>query len=175
MTRDQITISQTVCSYLHPAWPLWLTWATMCTYRVETFSFFKTGTISNILSTFKNWKFKQSLTKMIARWTTWQDFPLKRKLYFCWRHRRKQVALSALTCCFSPFALWDLAIWANNGGQQRNQSTSPSNPHAISHDSKGEKRQVSAKSATCLRQCCWRYHSFVSLVLLILLLVVVVR
>ena len=62
--------------------PLWLTWATMCTYGVQTFNFFKTGTISIILCAFENWKFKQSLTKMIARWVTWQDFPLKRKLYF---------------------------------------------------------------------------------------------
>ena len=62
--------------------PLWLTWATMSTYRVQTFNFFKTGTISIILSAFENWKFKQSLTKMIARWMTWQDFPLKRELYF---------------------------------------------------------------------------------------------
>ena len=62
--------------------PLWLTWATMCTYRVQTFNFFKTGTISIILSAFENWKFKQSLITMIARWKTWQDFPLKRKLYF---------------------------------------------------------------------------------------------
>ena len=54
----------------------------MSTYRVQTFNFFKTGTISIILSAFENWKFKQSLTKMIARWMTWQDFPLKRKLYF---------------------------------------------------------------------------------------------
>ena len=60
---------------------LWLTWATMCTYRLQTFNFFKTGTISIILSAFENWKFKQSLTKMIARWMTWQDFHLKRKLY----------------------------------------------------------------------------------------------
>ena len=57
--------------------PLWLTWATMCTYRVQTFNFFKI-----ILSAFENWQFKQSLTKMIARWMPWQDFPLKRKLYF---------------------------------------------------------------------------------------------
>ena len=61
---------------------LWLNWATMGTYRVQTFNFFKTGTISIILSAFDNWKFKQSLTKMITRWMTWQDFPLKRKLYF---------------------------------------------------------------------------------------------
>ena len=44
--------------------------------------FFKTGTISIILRAFENWKFKQSLTKMIARWMTWQDFPLKRTFYF---------------------------------------------------------------------------------------------
>ena len=62
--------------------PLWLTWATMCTYRVQTFNSFKTGTISIILSAFENWKFKQSLTKMIERWMTWQDFPLKRKRYY---------------------------------------------------------------------------------------------
>ena len=31
------------------------------------------------------WMFKQSLTKMIDRWMTWQDFPLKRKLYLCFR------------------------------------------------------------------------------------------
>ena len=61
--------------------PLWLIWATMCTYRVQTFNCFKTGTISIILCAFENWKFKQSLTKMIARWMNWQDFPLKRKLY----------------------------------------------------------------------------------------------
>ena len=61
--------------------PLWLTWATMRTYRIQTFNFFKTGTISSILSAFESWKFKQSLTKMIAIWMTWQDFPLKRKLY----------------------------------------------------------------------------------------------
>ena len=84
--RDQFTISQTVCFYLLPE-TLWLTWATMCTYRVQTFNFFKTGTISIILNAFENWKFKQSL---IARWMTWQDFPLKRKLYFlylfrCWK------------------------------------------------------------------------------------------
>ena len=53
---------------------------TMCTIRVQTSNFFKIGTISIILSAFENWKFKQSLTKMIARWVTWQDFPLKRKL-----------------------------------------------------------------------------------------------
>ena len=62
--------------------PLWLTRATMCTYRVQTFNLFKTLTISIILSAFENWKFKQSLTKMIAIWMTWQDFPLKRKLYY---------------------------------------------------------------------------------------------
>ena len=62
--------------------PQWLTWATMCMYRIQTFNFFKTGTISIILNAFENWKFKQSLTKMIARWMTWQDFLLKRKLYF---------------------------------------------------------------------------------------------
>ena len=62
--------------------PLWLIWATVCKYRVQTFNVFKTGTISIILSAFENWKFKQSLTKMIARWMTWQDFPLKRKLYY---------------------------------------------------------------------------------------------
>ena len=31
----------------------------MCTYRVETFNFFKTGTISIILCAFENRKFKQ--------------------------------------------------------------------------------------------------------------------
>ena len=64
--------------------PLWLTWATICTYRVQTFNFFKTGTISIILSAFANWKFKQSFTKMIARWMTSQDFPFKKEilLYF---------------------------------------------------------------------------------------------
>ena len=64
--------------------PLCLTWATMCTYRVETFNFFKTGTISVILSAFENWSFKWSLTKMIERWMIWQDFSLKRKLYYHW-------------------------------------------------------------------------------------------
>ena len=81
MTRDQIIISQTVCFYLHPE-TLWLTWATVCTYRVQTFNFFRTGTISFILSAFENWKFKHSLTKIIARWMTWQDFSLKRKHYY---------------------------------------------------------------------------------------------
>ena len=44
--------------------PLWLTWATMCTYRVQTFNFFKTGTISIIISAFENWKFDQADRKM---------------------------------------------------------------------------------------------------------------
>ena len=35
---------------------------------------------------------------------------------------------------------------------KKNQGTSPSNPHDISNHSKGGKRQVSAVSATCLRQ-----------------------
>ena len=38
-------------------------------------------------------------------------------------------------------------MFAKHGGQE-NQVTSQSNPHDISHDSKGEKRQVNAKSAT---------------------------
>ena len=37
----------------------------MCTYSVQDFNFFKTGTILIILSAFENWQFKQSLTKMI--------------------------------------------------------------------------------------------------------------
>ena len=65
MTRNQITIYQFVSTETPTEW---ITWATMCTYRLSTF--FKT-------SAFENWKFKQSLTKMIARWMTWQDFPLK--------------------------------------------------------------------------------------------------
>ena len=52
----------------------------------------------------------------------------------CGGHCRKQVALSALTCRSAPFSLWDLAEF----GGQRNQGTSPSNPHDISHDSKGK-------------------------------------
>ena len=52
----------------------------------------------------------------------------------CGGHCRKQVTLSALTCRSAPFALWDLADF----GGQRNQGTSPSNPHDISHDSKGK-------------------------------------
>ena len=43
---------------------LWWTWATMCMYRVQTFNFFKTGTISIIFSAFENWKFKQR-----SRWS----------------------------------------------------------------------------------------------------------
>ena len=35
--------------------PIWLTWATMCTYRVQTFNFFKTRIISIILSAFEYW------------------------------------------------------------------------------------------------------------------------
>ena len=78
VTRDQITISQTVCFYLHPEAPM-----INLNYNVhvQTFNFFKTWTISFILSAFENWKFKQSLTKMITRWITWQDFPLERKFY----------------------------------------------------------------------------------------------
>ena len=45
--------------------PLWLTWATMCTYRVQTSNFFKTGTISIILSAFDNW----NLNKVWPRWS----------------------------------------------------------------------------------------------------------
>ena len=41
---------------------------------------------------------------------------------------------------------------AKHGGQT-NQGTSQSNPHGISHDSKGEKQQVNTESATCLRKC----------------------
>ena len=79
MTRDQITISQKLCFYLHPKTPM----INLSTYTESRLSnFFKTGTISIIFSAFQNWKFKQSLTKMIERWMTWQDFPLKRKLYF---------------------------------------------------------------------------------------------
>ena len=52
----------------------------------------------------------------------------------CGGHCRKQVALSAMTYRSAPFALWDLADF----GGQRNQGTSPSNPHDISNDSKGK-------------------------------------
>ena len=43
-----------------------------------------------------------------------------------------------------PFSLACTDLYIGIGWE--NQSTSPSNPHDISHDSKGEKRQVSADS-----------------------------
>ena len=52
--------------------------SSMCTHRVQTFNFFETGTVSIIQSAFENWKFKQRWSQ---RWMTWQDFPLKRKIY----------------------------------------------------------------------------------------------
>ena len=88
--------------------PLWLTWATMCTYRVQTFNFFTPGTISTILSAFGNWKFKQSVTKMIARWMTWQDFPLKRKLYFPFDFEVRiwNLIVSVPDYCLSFYFVW---------------------------------------------------------------------
>ena len=85
--------------------PLWLTWAKMYTYRVQAFNFFKTGTISIILSVFKNWKFKQRLIKMIARWMTWQDFPLKEKLYL-FIFRQYFVTCKPLLVMGKTQALW---------------------------------------------------------------------
>ena len=53
-------------------------------YRFKSFNFSKTGTISINLSASGNESldyFFYSLTKVIARWMTRQDFPFKRKLY----------------------------------------------------------------------------------------------
>ena len=79
VTRDDITISHTICFYLRPEAPMI---NLSCNVHVLSpdLQLFQNWNHFIILSSFENWKFKQSFTKMIARWITWQDFLLKRKL-----------------------------------------------------------------------------------------------
>ena len=67
-------------------------------------------------------------------------------------HCRKQVALST-DLSFCAFCIMGFSRFWLNMADKKNQGTSPSNPRDISHDSKSGKQQVSAESATRLRQC----------------------